>query len=79
MRGQLRIDRLFAFIALDEDGTEGLIGHYQPDGTWTPLVGADMARVDSLRPIVVDIATQTDRRITLAVFSNRDNVETFEP
>jgi hypothetical protein len=48
MKGQLRINQLFAFVIVDVDGTEGVVG-VQVGGEWFPLMGADMARVDSWR------------------------------
>ena len=74
MKGQLRIDQMFAFIAKDHDGTEGVCAMLV-DGTWMPMVGADVARVESLKPIAQDLARQGGCDITLAVFSGRKDVE----
>jgi len=79
MEGQLRIDQLFAFIVKDRDGTEGVAGFLDVErGTWLPMVGADLARVESLRPIAEDLARRLHLPITLAYFSGRRNVEVIE-
>lgn len=46
-----KIDEMFAFI-IEDSGPEdeGIIGISTPSG-WMPLVGADMKRVDLLRPM----------------------------
>jgi hypothetical protein len=80
MKGQLRIDQLFAFIMRDADGTEGVCGWLNPaTGLWVPLVGADLARVESLRPIAADLAKATKTPITLAFFADRRDIEVVKP
>lgn len=46
----LSIDTLYAFVNKDKDGNEGILGVKTADG-WMPLIGADMDRVNSLKPI----------------------------
>lgn len=78
MDGQLRIDSMFAFVAIDDDGTEGVIGVYTPDG-WLPLVGADMERVQQLRPLAQMTAKQTGAPVLLLHFTQRTEVEVLRP
>ncbi len=78
MKGQLRIDQMYAFIVLDDDGTEGIPAIRGPNGMVLPLVGADMARIDSLREIVRRDPMLKGKRITLAKFSVRENMEVIE-
>lgn len=77
MKGQLKIEQVFAFIVLDEDGTEG-IPAIMFNGTALPLLGADMARVNSLRAIVRLDPALAGKRITLAKFSVRENLEVIQ-
>jgi len=42
---------------------------------WLPLVGADMARVDSPRPLAEGIGRQIGKKVTLVHFSNRQDLE----
>jgi len=78
MKGQLRIETISAFIVVDDDGSEGILGTWTPGG-WTPLVGADEARIKSLEPIVQKWATELKKTITLAQFSIRTDIKQIEP
>lgn len=78
MRGQLRIEQMFAFVLLDEDGTEGVPAFRTPSGMQIPMVSADMKHVDSLRPIAQDLARKSGRKITLCRFEIRTDLEVIE-
>jgi len=55
-----KITRLYAFIATDpEDGDEGIIGFQTDDGQMMPMIGADLARVESLIPMANAIANHS--------------------
>lgn len=77
----LSIDRMFAFIAVSEDGEgEGIAAHYSPElGGWMPLVGADMDRMTSYKPIAQELANKSGRRIVLSQFESRIDLEVLEP
>uniref|UniRef100_A0A6M3X503 Uncharacterized protein n=1 Tax=viral metagenome TaxID=1070528 RepID=A0A6M3X503_9ZZZZ len=69
-----RIEEMYAFVTEDsgpED--EGIVGMNLGFG-WMPLVGADMARVESLKPIVRGIAAETGKRIKLLHFTHREEL-----
>ena len=70
-----RITEMFAFISEDKGpDDEGVVG--MSAGQWMlPLVGADMDRVDSLRPYALDIAGKTGKKIKLVRFTNREDLE----
>ena len=76
-----RIKEMYAFIAEDSGpDDEGVIGIQTGPGDdgqrlWLPLVGADMARVNSLRPIAQGIGRQIGKKVTLVHFSNRQDLE----
>lgn len=78
MRGQLRIEQMYAFVVLDDDNTEGIPAFAGPSGP-VPMVGADMKRVDDLRPIAQAIAEDMGKKVTLCRFEVRTELETFEP
>jgi len=46
----LRITELYAFVSKDENGHEGIMGFQTPDGNMMPMIGADVERVESLKP-----------------------------
>jgi len=78
MRGQVRIDQMYAFIVIDDDGTEGIpaiktmnMGY----PTALPLVGADMAHIDSIRHFAEKIARDMKKPVLLVKFTNREEVE----
>ena len=53
-----RITELYAFVVADKNPEdEGIVGCRGQNGYWMPLVGADMTRVDALKPIADQIAT----------------------
>lgn len=78
MDGQLHIDQMFAFVALDKDGTEGVVATMK-EGVYYPLVGADMERVESLKPMAEKLAEQLGVPVTLLKFSVREEIETILP
>ena len=79
MDGQYRITSLWAFTSVDTDGTEGIVGMTVPGLGMVPLVGADLARIDSLRSYAQTVATATGLPVTLSHFSVRTDQDTFRP
>ena len=80
MKGQLRIESMYAFIQLDPaDNTEGVIAFMGPGGTWMPMVGADMERVEQLRGWAQETAKVTGNPVQLVHFTNREEIEVIEP
>ena len=70
-----RIDQMYAFVAIDpQDNTEGVIS-IEEGGTIFPLVGADMERVEQLRPLALGIAELYKTSVMLLRFSTREEVE----
>ncbi|MBA7591648.1 hypothetical protein ES708_33808 [subsurface metagenome] len=69
-----RIEEMYAFVAEDSGpDDEGVVGMNAGSG-WMPLVGADMARVESLKPIARNIAAQTGKKIKLLHFTHREDL-----
>lgn len=68
-----KITELFAFVCEETPGNEGVMGATMtlPDigPTFTPLVGADMNRIESLRPIADHISKQTGVSYRLLKFT----------
>lgn len=84
MKGQLRIDHLYAFIVLDSDGTEGVPAMFMPPNEaipgfhLLPLMGADMTRIDQLRQFVKSDPMLKGKKITLAKFTHREELEVIQ-
>jgi hypothetical protein len=75
-----KIKEIFAFIATDKTpDDEGVVGALMPDGTWMPFVAADSTRVKQLKPIAQHISFTTKKKITLARFSVREDMEELTP
>lgn len=79
MKGQQKIEKMYAFVCTDDDGTEGIPAFSGPGGMMLPMVGADLARANSLKPIAEDICKQLGKKITLCRFEVREELEVFEP
>jgi len=78
---KLRIDEIFCFISVDDDGNEGVCA-FQAGATMMPMMGADLDRVESLRPIAKQLARMqyfTDKKICLIKFTVREEMEIIEP
>ncbi len=68
MKPGFRIDTIWAFVAIGDDGEEGLVGMLTTNG-WMPFVCADQSRVDGLRPFAKQVAEETGRPVTLVQFA----------
>ncbi len=72
-----KIEKMYAFIAANGDG-EGIVS-FQLGNQHMPMVGADMARVVSLREVAQRISNETKTSIKLCLFTEREEIETFRP
>lgn len=78
-KGFVVVEEMFAFVVVDEDGDEGICGFQNPQtGEWMPMVGADIARVDSLLPIARQISKATGKEIRLLRFKTREELEVIK-
>lgn len=62
-----KITEMFAFVCEDAPGDEGIIGMSLGRMMW-PLVGADMERVNALKPYADQISEQTGKPYKLLKF-----------
>ena len=57
-----KVTEMFAFVAEDRGSDdEGVMAMRLPTGDWAPMVGADTARVRSLKPIADAISQATGK------------------
>lgn len=64
-----KIDAMYAFVVADSGpDDEGVPAFQAIDGTWMPMLGADLARIDSLRPLVQHMADDMGKPIYLRRF-----------
>ena len=74
-----KITEMFAFIAEDTGPEDEGVTAYSLGAVWMPMVGADMARVNSLRPIAQQIASSSGKVVRLLRFTHREELETLNP
>lgn len=72
-----RIASLHAFVAVGEDGDEGVVA-FMRGNTWIPLVASDNKRLEQLRPEAAAIARITGKTIRLVRFDQRHELEAFD-
>lgn len=73
------IDKLSAYIAVIDSG-EGIAAFQDVmKGVWMPMVGADDARIASLRPMAQAIAKMSGQKVVLARFSEREDIDIITP
>ena len=77
-----KIMTMYAYISEDGPDDEGIVavkmGGSKGD-TWMPLVGADMERMESLRPMALAVARATGKKMILAYFQARTDYEVIRP
>ncbi len=79
MKPKLRIDEVYAYVAVDEEG-EGITAYMSPDtGHWMPMVGADMDRMRSLLPVAQQLADKGGKDIKLVRYAVRTEIDTIVP
>lgn len=72
----LRIDKIWAFVATDKEGNEGICASYFPESDmWLPLIGADMERIEIVRPLAELVAQNSNSVVKLVYFHNRTVIE----
>jgi len=74
-----RINCLYAWVAQEKDGGEGVVGGVVPGFGGTPFIGADMERMESYRPIVAEMAAFMGLEIMLVRFAVRSDLEAVSP
>ena len=81
-----KIEALYAYIAQDKEDPddEGVTAFLMPAvgfkrEMWVPMVGADKARMMSLKQKAQEIANTMGQKITLVKFSTKTVLETIEP
>jgi hypothetical protein len=72
-----QIDEIYAFVSVDaSDGNEGVCA-VNLGGVLMPLIAADPARLEALRPHAKQIAQMLGQKIRLVKFTTRQVIEEF--
>jgi hypothetical protein len=72
---ETRIDRLYAFMSIDEKGFNGIIASILPGLGSTPLVTSKRRVALSMIPIAQEVADQTGLDVGLYVFARVEGEE----
>jgi hypothetical protein len=72
-----RIDSIYAFISSDETG-EGVVAMWTQDMGWLPMIAADEARLENLKPVARVIADTQKRKVKLIKLTTRVEVEEYD-
>lgn len=67
------IDHLFAILAVDKDGGEGIVGMKMDIG-WIPMVTSDPALIERFAEYAKDMAETAQSRAVLVKFTTREEV-----
>ena len=71
----LKITEMYAFIATEKDGQEGIMAFYDAStGMMLPMVGADVARVKSLLMMAETISRASGATYRICKFTNRQDI-----
>lgn len=78
------IEEMYAFIVKGGDpkfpDDEGVMAFRNSEnGEWMPMVGSDMKRVESLKPIAQKMGTMLGLPVTIAKFTTRTTLEVLDP
>jgi|CXWL01.1.fsa_nt_gi hypothetical protein len=74
-----KITEMYAFVTADQGpDDEGVVGVNTPSG-WMPLVGADMKRMEALKPIAKEVARETRKTIRILKFTTMTEVGKISP
>lgn len=63
-----KIEKLYAWVAAEEDGGEGIIAVHSPVGP-VPAIGADRERIEGYRPSAVAVSQMMGCPVRLKMFS----------
>ena len=76
-----KIVELYAWVVTEQDGSEGIpaVGMAAIGGMFAPMIGADFARIDSLREQALAVAALKNLPIKLCRFSVMTVVESYPP
>ena len=70
----LRIDAIYAFVSVDEDGNEGVCAMPLPGLGPVPMIAADAARLKSLIPMAEKLAKLSGIKIRLIKLTTRKEI-----
>jgi hypothetical protein len=74
-----RIDHIWAFLSVDEDGEGVCAAPLAPGMLTVPMIAADEARLNSLKPLARKMAPVFGKIVKLVKFTTREEIEEYQP
>ncbi len=74
-----KIIEMYAFVVEDSGPDDEGLAAMKVGTGWMPMVGADMARVESLRGAAKNLAQALGKPIKVLHFTQREDVEVISP
>ena len=75
---ETKIERLYAFMSIDEQGRNGIVASILPGLGSTPLVTGKRSLAERMIPMAEDIAKKTGKTIGLFVFARLEGEELWQ-
>ncbi len=79
MTKPLKITELYAWIATDDKGEDGIVAMAMDGLGWVPMIGSDKERIESYRENATAIGKQAGYPIKLCRFHGMEVLETKNP
>jgi hypothetical protein len=73
-----RIDTVYAYLSIDEEGKNGIVAHIVENLGSTPLVTSKRRIAEKMKPIAELCAKETGKHIGLFVFDRRDGLPLWD-
>ena len=70
------IEKIYAFVSVDDDGNEGILTCHGPRGPM-PMIGADQARMWSLKSTAMRANKMSGIHVQLLCFEKRTVLENY--
>ncbi len=70
-----KITEMYAFITEESPGEQGIPAFMAPDGTMFPMVGADISRIESLKPIAKEMMKHSNIPMKIVKFTDMEVLE----
>jgi hypothetical protein len=74
-----RIDSIWAALSIDDGGEGVCAAPIGPGGMPLPLIAADKRRLELIVPVAKQIARMLSKPVRLAKFTQRQDMEVFQP
>ena len=75
---ETKIERLYAFMSIDEQGRNGIVASILPGLGSTPLVTGKRSVARTMIPIAEKVAKESGKKVALFVFARVDGEETWQ-